>query len=362
MTFHAKLFAGHRHDHGLLEQELRHFNRIVAESTDIGQGIERSRRRDQAGAIEGAHFLQDDIPVVLDLQAQRLDHGLQAVQCPLGRRLRQGRHTRRGLGHDVGHHPHQLTRRHHPADTETGHAIELRHPVDHDHIRILDIPFGELIGRDGPHPVEGQLVIDIVADHEDALLLAQAHDLLDQLRRVDRPRRIVRAVDDDRPCRRRHCPLDVFEARGEGPIFRRDDDGDPQAHPDHLGVRHPVGSDHDHFVLRVQYGIKDIVERLFGPVGHDHVLRCDQAVVAFLGITDDRLLHRGQAVGRGVFDLSAGQLCGRGQDGCDRSFVLGLPDPQVDDGFAALAQETSFLVQRKGRRFGDLTRQFAELH
>ncbi len=44
MTFHAEFLAGHSHDHGLLEQELRYFHRVVAEGADIRQCVERSLR------------------------------------------------------------------------------------------------------------------------------------------------------------------------------------------------------------------------------------------------------------------------------------------------------------------------------
>ncbi len=210
--------------------------------------------------------------------------------------------------------------------------------------------------------VEDQLVVDVVHDQVDALPLAELHDLGDEALRVHHAGRVVRAVDDDGLGVGADRLLDLLHARDEAAVLRRDDHRHAVHHLDHFGIADPVGGQDDDLVLRVEQREEEVEERLLGAGRDDDVLGRDDPVVVLLGVADDRLLQRRDAVGGRVLDVAGVELGRRAQDGGDGRLVLRLPGAEVDDRFALLAEHARLLVQAQRRRFGDRACQRTDTH
>ena len=140
-------------------------------------------------------------------------------------------------------------------------------------------------------------MVDIVHDQVDLALLAELHDLGDELGFEDLAGGVVGAVDDDRLGVGGDRLFDILHARLEGAVLRGNDARHAVDHLDHLGIGHPVGREDDDFILRVEQRVQDVVQSHLGPGGDDHVLRGDQLVVILLGVADDGLLKEGSPSG-----------------------------------------------------------------
>src|SRR3990172_14988 len=362
VPLHPELLARHGDHQRPLQQEARELLRFRIVRAEIGQAIEGAARAHDTHAVEGLEVLEHDVAVVLDRQAQRLHRALQAGQRAFGRRLQHLRGARGGLRLDIGHDLDHLAIGDHPADAETGHAVQLLHPVDGDDTLAFYIA-GSVFVRGGRlAAVEYQLVIDVVGDEIDILALAELDDGRHEFVGIHHPGGVVGRVDDDGLGVAGYRALDLLHARVERAVFRGDDDRHAVDHLHHLRVAHPVGRQDDDFILRVEQREEYVVERLLRAGRDDHVFGGHYAVVILFGVADDGFLERGHAVGRRVLDVALVEARGRTEDGGNRGAVLGFADAQVNHRLAAFAQQARLFIEFERRRFGDGSSKLTEGH
>ena len=252
-------------------------------------------------ALERAQLLQHHVAVVLDPEPQALDGALDAGERALGGGHRDRRPGTRSSAPARSSSPRRAAR---------GAIVQpMRKPVIPYSFEtpLTTITVDSSTSRSvnayadgGADAVEDEPVVDVVHDQVDAALLAERDEALDQLGRVDRARRVVRAVARSAPsCTSRTPPPPRRAAGTKPPSSGVTITGLAVHHPHHLRVADPVRREDHDLVLRVDEREQRVVDRLLRARGDDHVLRRDDPAVVLLGVADDRLLQRRRAVGRG---------------------------------------------------------------
>ncbi len=241
----------------------------------------------------------------------------------------------------------------HPADPPPGHGVGLGDTVDDDAL------IGE-IGHERRHRGElvrtvGEVLVDLVGDHPDAVLQRPLPDRLDGLGRVHGTGRVVGADEQQHlgPLGPRRVELldgDLEAALGVGV----DDDGHAAGERDRLGVGGPVGRRHDHLVARVAERGEGGVDGMLAAVGHQHLAGGALVPRVALGLDRDRLLQLGEAAG-GRVAVVLGVATGgdRRVDDVFRGGEVGLAGPEPDHVLAGCLQRLGLGVDRQGGRRGN---------
>ena len=159
----------------LRKQPLGEIEAVVGKFRNVRVEIERAVDRKKLVEPCLGQAFDQDFPVVLVAVLDRLKLGA-AVERGLRRDLRQRRHRDREIALQAVHRAHQRRRHDHPADAPAGHAEVFRERVDdHGVVRHAQRGFR------GHRVVEA--VIDLVGDEADALLVGDANQVGERLRR-----------------------------------------------------------------------------------------------------------------------------------------------------------------------------------
>ena len=257
---------------------------------------------------------------------------------------------------EVGGRLHDVGRADHPADPPAGHGVGLGHAV-HD-----DAAVGQLGDGDGDRGelvvAVGEVLVDLVGEHPDAVLDGPLADGLDLLAR-GRPRR-----SGSTATRRRAALVRVGAGRLELV------DGDPEAgglvgrQLDHraageahgLGVGRPVRRREQHLVAGVDERGDGVVDGVLAAVGDDDLRRGDLVAGVPQRLRGDGLLQLGQAAGRRVA-VVARVAAGRdgGLDDVVGRREVGLAGAEADDRLARRLQRLGLGVDRQRGGLGDGT-------
>jgi hypothetical protein len=178
------------------------------------------------------------------------------------------------MGLQVGRPSDHVGRADQPSDAPPGHGVGLGHPVE-DHALL-----GEL-GHDRQDAVVlgvavDEVLVDLVGDHDDAVLQRPAADRLDLLARVDGTGRVGRRDEHEQLGARRPHRLELFDGDPEaGRLVGRKHHRDAARHRDRLGVGGPERRRQEHLVTLVQQHGERRVDRVLATVGDHDLLRRD---------------------------------------------------------------------------------------
>jgi hypothetical protein len=103
-------------------------------------------------------------------------------------------------------------------------------------------------------------------------------------------------------------------------------------------------------------------DRLLGSARNDDVIRRNDFLVAFLGVTNDGLLKRRNPIRGSISNLTRMQNGGAVDDRVDGRLALGLAATEVNHRFALFAQERGGLVKFQSHRFLDVSSELTEAH
>src|SRR5215470_2359730 len=195
--------AGRRRHVRLRQHAPGEFEAVVAEARDVGIEIKGAVDRERFVEAGSGQALEQDAAILLVTVLYRLHLGA-AVEGCLGGDLRQRWHRHREIALQAIERPHERLRRHHPADTPSGHTEIFGEGVDDDAV-VREPRRG--FRRKGV--VEA--VIDFVGDEPDALALGGGDERGQRLRRHHGAGGIGGAGDEHalerRPAMRRHQHL-----------------------------------------------------------------------------------------------------------------------------------------------------------
>ena len=237
---------------------------------DRGVGVERAGR---LGALDPGDLVEhpDHRPAApVERLAHLGDRGQVAVQGrdrgALGDVVDVGGLVRLQVGgglDDVG-------RAEQPAHPPAGHRVGLRDPVDHDApVREPGHHDGQ---RGGDGVAVGEVLVDLVGDHPQALVEQPAADRLDLLGAVDGAGRVRRRAEQHRLRAVGQRGLELVDgdlvALG---LVGQDLDRHAAREPDRLGVGRPVRRRQQHLVARVEDRREGLVDRLLAAVGDQHL-------------------------------------------------------------------------------------------
>ena len=269
-------------------------HRAVQQPAHIRERVERALRRGTAHTLDLVERRDNRLPA----HVERLAHAIHRVERTRHCRKRRalcdvvhvGRHVplqfRRRLGHTRG--------RDHPADAPARHGVGLRHAVEHNQL-FAHFGHGRTDVR-GVHAVVCEMLVDLVADHPDAVLDRPCADRADRLFAPDRAGRIVRRGDDDRLRALGARGLEVGDVRlevhfGAGEHFNRLAAGEL----DRLGVARPVRGGDDDLVVIVEQQLECLVDGLLAAVRHHDLLRLHFVSRIAQRLRGDCLAQFGQA-------------------------------------------------------------------
>ena len=128
-------------------------------------------------------------------------------------------------------------------------------------------------GRQVPAAVEGQVLVDLVGDHQQVGLDRQRGQPAQFLLGEDHPGRVVRGVDDDRPGARRDGGADRVDVEAEPTPVGHQWHGDPPGarHGDRRRVGVEERLDHQHLRTRLDQSDHRRRDRLAGSHGDQHL-------------------------------------------------------------------------------------------
>ena len=241
------------------------------------------------------------------------------------------RNVRRGVRLEVDRGLHHVVGADHPADSPSGHRIGLCDAV-HD-----DALVGHL-RHEGRHRRKrvgaiGEMFVDLVGDHPDAVVGGPLADGGDLLGRVHRAAGVVGRDEQQNLGARCLRALELFHRHSETHLFGGvDDDGDSARKDDGFGIGRPVRRGTDDLVTRVAQRRERDEHRVLAAIRHQHLTRLAVESAVALGLHRDRLAQFGQA-GRGrvavVLHLVAG-LC-RSLDDVGGRRKVRFPRAETDD-------------------------------
>ena len=160
----------------------------------------------------------------------------------------------------------------HPAHAPAGHGVGLGDAVEDDHL------VAELRHRGGDggerHAVVGQVLVDLVGDHPQALGRGPLADLLDLLRRVHGAGGVGRGDEEQDLGALREGRLQLVHG-DQVALLRAGENLHRHAagQPDGLRVGGPERGRNNDLVARIQQGGEGVVDGLLAAVGHQHLGR-----------------------------------------------------------------------------------------
>jgi len=232
-----------------------------------------------------------------------------------------------------------------PADAEAGHGVHLRHTVDDHKLGLLEGRLRVVIADGSALALKDQPVVNIIHNQVEAFLFAVLDYFSNKIFRIHYTRGIIRAINDDRLGIRAHSIGNLAHSGMEGAILGRDDHRDAARQFHHLRVTHPIGGRENDFILWVEDDVEQDHDSLLGSTRGDHIIRRDDFVVALLGVPNDGLLERGNAVGRRITDFAGMQDGGAADYGVDGRLALGLAASKVNHRLALLPEQRRRLIQ-----------------
>jgi hypothetical protein len=269
--------------------------------------------------------------------------------------LRHIRHVRRRMRLQVGGRLHHIRRRDHPAHSPAGHRIGLGHSVDDD---AGVSQFGNLDRhRRRLRPGVGEVFVDLVREHPDALLVRPLADLANLIPRVDGTGWVGRRAEQQRLGPIGALTGELVDshpvARGRvGQHLHRHAAGQP----DRLRIGGPVRRGEEDFVAGVEHGRERLVHRLLAAIGHQHVRGPDVVPGVTGRLGRDRLPQLGKAASRRI------PVVARVAAGLDRRLddVVGgrkvrLSCRETDDRASGRLQRLGLGVDGERRRLRDRT-------
>ena len=223
---------------------------------------------------------------------------------------------------------HELGRAGRPADLPPGERVRLagarqgQRPLRHP---------GQGRDRHVLGAVEGQVLVDLVGDHDEVVLDRHVGHRLQLLPAEHRPGRVVRAVEQHEPGARRHRGPQRVDVEPEVGRPQRHRPAYAARHLDHRDVRVVVGLQHDHLVARVDQPEQRRCDPLGAAGGHHHLaVRVELEAVVALLVPRDRLPQLGSAGPRCVLVGAVLQGPHRRRDHLRRPVLVGEPLPEVD--------------------------------
>ena len=220
--------------------------------------------------------------------AHYLDLVLRAGQCGNRRALGHVIHVGREVRLQVGGALHSVGRANHPAHSPTGHGVRLCHTVDQNGL------LGERWhGFNDGHSLDaviGEVLVDLVRDHPDAVLerpFANGPSLFGRVHRSGRVGRRNKQQHLGFVGARRLQLLDghqiVLVGAGKDVNLRA------AGQRDRLGVGGPVRRGNEYFVTGIEQHLERLVHRLLAAVGDDHLTRRDGQARVAQRLCGDRL-------------------------------------------------------------------------
>ena len=158
----------------------------------------------------------------------------------------------------------------HPAHAPAGHGVRFGHAVEQNQVLVQ---LGSGLGNGGElHAVVGQVLVDLITDHKDALGRGPFAHGLGFLGGVHRTRRVGRRAEQQRLGL---LGVGGFELlRGDLVVLIRtgeDLHGIAAGQPDGLRVGGPVRGGQQDVVALVHHGLECLVDRLLAPIGDQYL-------------------------------------------------------------------------------------------
>ena len=206
------------------------------------------------------------------------------------------------MGLQVGGCGDDVARANHPTHTPTGHGVGLCHAVEDD---ALVGELGHCLqDGNGVGAVVGEVLVDFVGQHEDALGKRPLADGAGLFLGVDGTGRVGGGDKDERLGGGGVCGFELLDgdlvvlvATGENL------DGVTASQADAFGVGGPVGCGKQHVVAFVDDGCECLVDRLLAAVGDDDLCGVNFYTGVAQGLFRDCLLQLGKAGGGGVAEV-----------------------------------------------------------
>ena len=257
------------------------------------------------------------------------------------------------MGLEVASRLDQVSGTDHPSDPPPGHGVGLSHAVD-GHEMVVD--FGDQRPHGVVHVVVvGQVLVDLVGEHPDAVLDGPPADGLDLVGWVDRSRRVGRGDEEERLGVRGASLLQLVdgdtESRG-GVGSQRHGRGAGQG--DGLWVGGPVRRRQQDLVTRVQHRGTGVVHGVLAAVGDQDPRRLGSPPRVPLGLVDQSFLQCWEAPSRRVFVIGRVLAC-RHSGGHDMAWrgKVRLTRAEADDRFTGRLESLGLGIDGHSRRLGD---------
>ena len=179
--------------------------------------------------------------------------------------------------------------------------------------------------------VEDDVLVDLVAQDEDAGAVDDGGQLADVRGRQRRAGRVVRRVEEDHPRPRRDGAADRVPVDAVGRKLQRHVDRRRAAEEDRRHVRVVAGLEDDDFVAAADGGGDRVEDRFRAAGGHRHfALGIVAAAVRLLVLRRDRLTQPHQPLHRRVLVLAPPHVGGDGVDQRRIAVEVGKALRQVD--------------------------------
>ena len=262
-------------------------------------GVERALRGRAGDAVDAREQLDDQPAAAVERLAHLGDRVERAGHGGERRALRDVADVRGQVRLHVDAGRDHVGGPDHPADAPPGHGVGLGDAVEH------DAAVGDLRHGDGHRhvlgAVVGQVLVDLVGDHPDAVLGGPAPDGLDERARRDRARGVRRRAPQQRLGVRRARGLEGLDGRQEvGGLVGAQDHRLAAGHAHGLGVGRPVRRGQQDLVARVDQRREGLEHGLLAAVGDEHLARLDLPARVPRGLRRDRVAQLGEPGGGGV--------------------------------------------------------------
>ena len=292
-----------------------------------------------AAAVEGLVHLVDGVEGARD----------SFKCCQLGDVVDVRGHVRLQIGCRLG----DVGGGNHPAHAPAGHGVGLGHTVEND--GVLSQGGHSLDDGGEGHAVVGEVLINFIGEHDDALLQRPLANSLGFFGGIDRTGGVRGGYKNQGlggggvGCLQ-HVGGDLVFLVGS----REDLDRVAASQADSLGVGSPVGGGQQHIVALINDGGKGLVDGLLAAVGHDDLGGVNIDTGITLGLLNDCLLEGGQACGLGVAEVGGvlESLAG-GVHNVVGGGEVGLARTKANHRASLRLEGLSFSVNDEGGRGGD---------
>ena len=315
--------AGRERHPGRLEQGRAPGRRVVGQVADVGVEVEGAVGRGQPGQAGRGQTLEQRRPVAPVALDPRRELGA-AGERRERRLLRQRRRRDEQILGEQLDRPHQVRRRHQPAEAPAGHAEVFGEAVDHDRIPV------ERQHARGRRRI-GDAMVDLVGDQPDAAGAAVAREAGELAGPQHGPGRVGRARDHEAVDRRRDRGQLLDREREAGLRTEADPDRLDPERPQDVLVGREGGLRHDHPVAGIEGGKEAEDEGAGRADRDDHLRGIDLEVVGRAIVRGDRPAQRRPAERFGIAERDpAERPPGRFEHRRGRP-AAGLADLQMDD-------------------------------